>query len=298
MLHSNAQSAFNLVKLSDGSAFAALRQLNSPYRRQIDDFIDFLVKHAHRSFSKATIQSYLVHQEHRTRMGRKGEKVTYSASWHNQRLKAVKYVIRYLIEHSPDITNGNRYQIEKYLISLKPKKTRAGIGKIERVPNHEEVAVLVQSADVRLGLMIEFLAETGCRVSEMLSAEIGNARRGDRVTRIGIIGKNGKARDLRCQTALFLRIEQTFQGTRFLFEHHSGRYSRISVTNRIRILAESTIRKPVTAHMLRHYRGTALSQAFGISKASTELGHADIRTTKLFYDHTSLADEEFLKSLE
>jgi hypothetical protein len=36
----------------------------------------------------------------------------------------------------------------------------------------------------------------------------------------------------------------------------------------------------------------------GISKASSELGHSDIRTTKKFYDHTVVSDDEFLATLE
>ena len=38
------------------------------------------------------------------------------------------------------------------------------------------------------------------------------------------------------------------------------------------------------------------SERLGISKASSELGYSDIRTTKKFYDH-SLSDEEFLENL-
>ena len=91
---------------------------------------------------------------------------------------------------------------------------------------------------------------------------------------------------------------ETFQGKRWIFEHNGKQYSRISTTNRIKILAEKTIGKPVTAHMIRHYRGTVLSEKLGISKAASELGHASISTTKRFYDHTSVSDEEFLKSLE
>ena len=85
---------------------------------------------------------------------------------------------------------------------------------------------------------------------------------------------------------------------RWLFEHSGKQYSRISVTNRIKQLSERTIGKPVTAHMLRHYRETVLSEKLRISKASSELGHADIRTTKRFYDHSEVSDDEFLSTLE
>jgi hypothetical protein len=50
--------------------------------------------------------------------------------------------------------------------------------------------------------------------------------------------------------------------------------------------------------MIRHYRGTVLSEKLGISKASSELGHSDIRPTKKFYDHTKVSDEEYLATLE
>jgi integrase len=146
--------------------------------------------------------------------------------------------------------------------------------------------------------MIEFLAQTGCRISEMIGAEVGRSRRKPRVTRITVIGKGGKQRDLRCRTDLFDRIRTEFQGQRWIIEHSGRQYNPKSVSNRIKQLGERTIGKPVTAHMLRHYRGTDLSEKLGISKPSSELGHADIRTTKRFYDHSVVSDDEFLSSLE
>ena len=45
-------------------------------------------------------------------------------------------------------------------------------------------------------------------------------------------------------------------------------------------------------------RGTVLSVKLGISKASSELGHSDIRTTKRFYDHSEVSDDEFQSTLD
>lgn len=45
----------------------------------------------------------------------------------------------------------------------------------------------------------------------------------------------------------------------------------MAVTNRIRDLSARTIGKEVTAHLIRHYRGTVLSEKFDI-KAASELG--------------------------
>jgi integrase len=123
------------------------------------------------------------------------------------------------------------------------------------------------------------------------------ARRGDRITYISVTGKGGE-RQLRIPSSLYDSIRQTFAGDVYLFEHNGHQYSRVSVTNRIRQLSERTISKGVTAHLLRHYRGTLLSERFGISKASSELGHKNISVTKAYYDHSRLSDGEFLDSLK
>ena len=275
----------------------ALRSIKSPYPAETAEFIDYLDSIG-QGLSREGIEAYVKDLETRKRTDGKGRAVSYSPSWYNQRIKAIKQAVRYLLDHSTELTNGQRYATEKYLQSLPLRKVKEGISKGERVPTQEEVRALIDAADLRLGLMIEFLAETGVRITEALGAEIGRARRGARITYVTIMGKGNKTRDLRCLTGLYDRIRETFQGERWIFEHSGKQYSRISTTNRIKILAEKTIGKPVTAHMIRHYRGTVLSEKLGISKAASELGHADIRTTKRFYDHTAVSDEEFLKSVE
>lgn len=172
MLHSSTKNDLELNKISN-LLFDSLHKLSTPYRSQINDFLNYLVHHSFETINKTAISSYLEHHARKTRLDPRGQKVTYSSSWYNQKLKAIKYVVRYFLENSSEITNGNRYRIDRYLNSLKPKKTKVGISKAERVPNREEVLLLIGAADRRLALIIEFLAETGCRVSEMLNAELG-----------------------------------------------------------------------------------------------------------------------------
>ena len=284
----------NLEKRRD--LLDALRRIETPYRREVDEFIDYLADH-NLSLTEAGIDAYLQSLADRKRRDRSGREASFSASWYNQRLKAVKQAVRYLLDHSPELTNGQRYTIEKYLQTKGQKKTKEGISKIERVPTQEEMGVLIREADSRLALMIEFLAQTSCRVSEMLSTETGKARRGPRITYIEIEGKGGITRDLKCSTLLYDRVLEEFQGGALLFEHGGKPYSRISTTNRIKQLAERIIGKPVTAHMIRHYRGTVLSEKYGISKAASGLGHKNIRNTKQYYDHSELGEDEFLESI-
>ena len=64
------------------------------------------------------------------------------------------------------------------------------------------------------------------------------------------------------------------------------------------MLSARTIGKEVAAHLIRHYRGTVLSEKFGIGKAASELGHSSIATMKTFYDHSKLSDAEYLQSVD
>ncbi len=279
--------------------FDIMRKVKTPYPRELERFLTYLEEQGYSKLCTGAIEGFLKSLEKERPDGRSPERIIrYSPSSFNQHLKAVKAAVRYALDYSPEIGNGTAYQIEKYLRSLKLKKTSLGISKAERVPTGEEIAVLIEKADPRLRCMIEFLKETSCRVSEMLQAEVRNARRGKRITRIAVEGKGGKQRDLKCRTVLFDRITKMFRGQVYLFEHDGRQYSRISVTNRIKDLAEKTIGKSVSAHMIRHYRGTVLSEKLGISKASSELGHAHISTTKKFYDHTKVTDEDYLQTLD
>lgn len=234
------------------SLWDALRSIGTPYRTEVDEFIAFL-EERNLGLTEDGIAEYLNSLSVRRRRDRSGREVSFSASWYNQRLKAVKQAVRYLLDHSPELTNGQRYTIEKYLQTKGQKKTKEGISKTERVPTQEEIEILIEAADYRLSLMIAFLAQTSCRVSEMLLAERGKARTGPRITYIEIEGKGGLTRDLKCSTPLYERICDEFDG-RLLFEHSGKPYSRISTTNRIKQLSERTIGKSVTAHMIRHYR--------------------------------------------
>jgi integrase len=278
-----------------GGILGVLKAASGPYSRQVIAFVDYLERN-HLTIADG-IPAYLTDLKRQTKTNREGRQVSYSASWWNQRLKGVKWGIRYLLDHSPSLSVSQRWSIERELKKLKAQRPPIGIAKADRMPSAAEVATLEENADPRLALMIKFLAATGCRISEMLDAEIGKARRGDRITYIAVKGKSGE-RQLRIPTILYDSIREVFRGQTYLFEHGANRYSRVSVTSRIRQLAERTIGKATTAHLLRHYRGTLLSERYGISKAASELGHRNISVTKQFYDHSRLSDDEYLESLK
>jgi len=218
------------------------------------------------------------------------------ASSYNQHLKAVKSIIRYAAEHS-DMTEAQRYKLEMHLSKLKPRKQHGGIKKVEAVPTPEEVVELIEKAPAKLSLVIRFLWESSSRISEALGAEHRNARVSGDIVYIKIVGKGGKERTIKITEDLYRRINATFAGSRYIFENHGHSYNRTTMTTQIRRHAEATIGKKTSAHMIRHARGTLISDRLGISKAAEELGHSDIRVTKRFYDHTEVSEDEYKKLL-
>ena len=54
----------------------------------------------------------------------------------------------------------------------------------------------------------------------------------------------------------------------------------------------------LTAYLIRHHRGTVLSEQHRISKAASELWHQNIRNTNQFYDHSELTESGYLQSIE
>ncbi len=278
------------------SLLEVLREAAGPYAPQVRAFVECL-EGVEPDLIEG-IREYLEELNRKKRTDRSGRKVSYSPAWWNQQMKALKWSVRYLLDHSPTLTIPERWAVEQELKKLKRRAPKAGIAKADHVPTLEEVKTLEEKADPRLSFMIRFLEATSCRVSEMLCAEVGKARRGARITYLEIAGKKGKTRDLRFPTPLYDAIRAEFQGAAFLFEHSGRKYNRVAVTNRIRELSARTIGKEVTAHLIRHHRGTVLSEKFGISKAASELGHSSIATTKMFYDHSKLSDAEYLQSVE
>ena len=124
------------------SVLDALRHIETPYRSEVDEFIDYLTE-GDLGLTEDGIDEYLQSLSSRHRRDRSGKEVSFSSSWYNQRLKAVKQAVRYLLDHSPELTNGQRYTIEKYLQTKGQKKTKEGISKTERVPDYGISFVLI-----------------------------------------------------------------------------------------------------------------------------------------------------------
>jgi len=150
-----------------------------------------------------------------------------------------------------------------------------------------------------IALMVEFLAYTGVRVSEMLNILLSDIKaRRDRVD-VRVIGKGGKERIVWVDKPLLERIRNHFSESKWLFEHTGKQYSRVAVTNRIKYWGVKVLGREITAHTLRHSFAThKLRQTRNLKGVSKYLGYATTSVTADLYVHEELAWEDIEGGLE
>jgi integrase/recombinase XerD len=166
----------------------------------------------------------------------------------------------------------------------------------ESVLSEEEIERLIKAADLKTSLIIRFLSKTGCRISEALNITMGDVKENDDAVEISVVGKGQKGRTVFISKSDFSEILQTFKGKKYLFETiHGNRYDKVNVTKKIGKLSESTLRKHISAHTLRHSFATNMIRKTRKIQATSEyLGHSSTAITLDMYTHETLSLDELL----
>lgn len=177
---------------------------------------------------------------------------------------------------------------------IKTGKANKKINACDLVTEKEMRLISVQ-APKRAALLCEFLFKTGLRIAEAASIELKNCRLHNRVVRIQVIGKGSKIRAVLIGSDLFLKINDAFPGSRFLF----GKPDKTSFTTRyLRKLVSSTgstIDREIYPHLLRHSFATAtLQRSNKIKAVSDYLGHSSPSITLAMYVHQELTTTDLL----
>jgi integrase/recombinase XerD len=209
-----------------------------------------------------------------------------SASSQNQAINAIKFYYEQVLDMPQRF-----YDIDR------PKKER----KLPLVLSEEEIIRLIGATEnLKHKAIMVTLYSCGLRLSELLNLEIIDIH-SDRKMIMVRQGKGKKDRTtiLSDKTLeLLRRYYRAYRPVKFLFEGPAGGcYSARSVQNIIkRSLRIAGIRKPASAHTLRHSfathlleRGTDLRYIQGL------LGHSSSRTTEI-YAHISTKHIRTIKS--
>ncbi|MDC7234563.1 MAG: tyrosine-type recombinase/integrase [Spirochaetales bacterium] len=150
----------------------------------------------------------------------------------------------------------------------------------------EDIVQILQASKPRSRVIIEFLANTGVRVSELTGVRLSHVRkRRESEFHVRIMGKGRKQRVVRIKGGLRKRIAKEFPDTlSFLFESSPGQpYSSQGIHDLVKRAGERVGIYGLHPHSFRHYFATTLLKKTWKLKAISEyLGHSDEATTLIY----------------
>lgn len=207
----------------------------------------------------------------------------YSPATVNRKLAAARSRVRYAFKHSTFADSLQRkYRLEDILRSVKLKKIETfGVSPSTVLALEEARRLVWHTKGKAIRLMIAFLLRTGLRVSEMLHV------RNDEVTvgqgplaQVRIRGKAGKLRTINVKRDFLKQVMDHFHGRKFLFEHDGRSYSRVSVTNRIKLESLRTLGREVSPRHLRHtWAAMQIKKGRSLTAVAAVLGHSSPAST-------------------
>lgn len=184
------------------------------------------------------------------------------------------------------------YLVDEEIISNNPMRKIKRIKEEKKQPKYlsmEELLRLREAAgqDLRLRAILEFLFETGCRISEMVNIDINQIDWNNRS--IIVKGKGAKERTVFFHTGTFYYLKKyldsRLDSSPALFVTKIGGAKRIhprTVQMELNKLGKKAyINKRIHPHMLRHTFAThLLNKGMDIATVGELLGHEKLSTTQ------------------
>ncbi|MFN8672569.1 MAG: tyrosine-type recombinase/integrase [Candidatus Sericytochromatia bacterium] len=156
--------------------------------------------------------------------------------------------------------------------------------------NKEEIDILIEKTPKKISLIIETLAISGLRVSELLSLRLKNSKLSQGFHYFKVVGKGRKERTIYLTDELLKRIKNAYKSKDYLFINKNGEpFSRRYVHAEIHKYGQEILLKDVHPHTLRHSFATIKHQeGKSIKGISKYLGHASTSITLDMYVDTPL----------
>lgn len=218
-----------------------------------------------------------------------------SAATINKHISAMRAVVRSVYD-SPHLTSLQNWEIERALEKIRfVKKAHRSVPE-EKILSSAEMDRLLSGSSERLSLLMEFLWNTGLRISEAVGIRLEDGRLQTQVVTIRVMGKGSKEREIRISSSFWNRINEVFGGEKFLFESSRTKgmplHSR-NVDKEIRRVGRKILMKNVSPHMFRHSFATRMISSTGkIKGVSRYLGHSTTAITMDLYVHERVSNEE------
>ena len=205
----NDTSVTSVISRND-KAFDIILSIEDNYREDTRYFVEFL-RAGNYGLTYEGLKAYVEYldKEH-------GGKV-YAARTFNKRIAAAKNRIRFITKQM-DLKESLRYRLEQALDEIKAKKINSNAVNADRVLTYEEIRTLITGTrDKTVSLVVEFLAYTGCRISEALNILLSDLKLSRGYYEVRILGKRRKERFIKVDKKLIERILQRFKSKKWLF---------------------------------------------------------------------------------
>ncbi len=265
-----------LLRQDRDSKKAFVLRVKDSYSQDARDFVAFLDEHG-LDLTLGGLKAYL--EDMRAR--------GVSAQTFNKRLAGAKKRIRQLFDRSPEgLDLGKRVRFEEVLKEIKGQKIASSRIDRDSVPTKGEIKTLIKGIrGSKLRLVVEFLATTGLRISELIGIRLEDVKAADSYYLVRVLGKGQKQRAVKVSQDLIERVRKTYQGSSYLFETSGGKpLGRESVSREITRAGRRILGKHISAHSLRHAFATAAIKAgWSAKKMAAQLGHSSTAITLDMY---------------
>jgi len=200
------------------------------------------------------------------------------------KVKAIKSLIRQIIEDNPQVDQGQAYRIERELGKIKCPTVPVGASRIKTLTRGQIYRLLHECQDKRVLPLIKIILLNGCRLNEALQLTWAGLKPAESSVFIhrGIIAKGGKEIHLRVTQAILEEIRALDLDR----EPRLFPWKRKAGTIRVKRAIEKTLGVDASAHTLRHSFATlALEEGLPLQEVSEWLNHASAKTTAQYYLH-------------
>lgn len=149
----------------------------------------------------------------------------------------------------------------------------------------------------RYSLMVETLAVSGLRISELIGIRLTDCKKEGEFIFIKILGKGSKPRRIFIPEDLFNRIKKAFNSKEYLFLSIQGKkYNRAMVYQDIRYLGMKILGRDIHPHTFRHSFATKeIKKRKSVKAVSMYLGHSSTAITEQMYNHDEIRPEDLFK---
>ncbi len=218
-------------------------------------------------------------------------------------LNSKRYALKKLLLSQPSMAHpSSQAAIEQAFKTIKRNQVDLRVHETEYLEAKEvqqivDLCLSGKDRQVRVGIIVAALFETGCRVSELINIRLEDCQIGEQLS-IRILGKGKKERLVFMRSKTFNRARTFFGGKTYLFESEKGTpIFRNNIFRSIqRMSRRAGINKTVHPHTLRHSCAMHLIKVRDLNpKAVSEyLGHSDVAITLKAYIHDMPSYDEVL----